>query len=216
MVSPAHRLTDFELSLKKGLYTVDRTPYIEKYEKANEPFVICLRPRGFDKCLLLSTLFYFYSNRLSKISRKLFHQLYISNFQPIIRSSYSILYLDFSSIAPDNPVRLQADYKAAIEYAIQEYCHFESVAAATLSGLTPIQLLREFLKTYGQEKLFVLINEYDGFHYEILDPALNRFESKQIGSNPLIGVLYNELKQAIHLGCLGRIFVAGTDDSQDR
>ncbi len=216
MTTTVHRLTDFEASISKKTYKVDRTPYIEKYEQADESFVICLRPRGFDKRLLLSTLFYYYSEKTQKISRKLFRNLYVSSFEPVTRSSFSIFFLDFSSIQPDNPSCLKKNYETEIEFAIREYSHFESITTEPHFKTNPNQLLEDFFKSYGNEKLLVLINEYDGFHYEILDPELNQFESKKLGQNPIIRGLYAKLKEALNARRLGRIFVTATDNSQDR
>ncbi len=211
-----HRLSDFEQAISSRSYLVDRTPYIEKYEQAAQPFVICLRPRGFNKTLLLSMLRVYYEKKLVKLSNRLCKKLYISTHNTPLKGCFSIFYLDFTSISFPKPNSIEPSYLEAINLGIREYLYSNNQVAKITGGENPLVILHNFLASHGSEELFILINEYDCFHHEILDPRVSQFKNENFGKNPLIRNLYAELKQALQTGLTGRIFVVGIDDSLDR
>ncbi len=214
------RLQEFEKAVTRGSYTIDRTPYLEKYEKAGQNFVICLRPEGFDKRMFLSMIRTYYDTNLSRTSKKLFRKLYISNNISSSANSFYILYFDFSRIRDSGPAGYQASYRHEMEKALQEFkerypqVSTESLVSNVDSGI-PDRLLRRILKRFGDLDLFVLINEYEGFHHEILEDTEKK-ESLTGNRNPWINSIYSELKRAVNDKVVNRVFALGIDDSQDR
>ncbi len=213
-------ITRFEEIRSRGEYYIDRTPYIKKLEKSNERFVICLRPREFDRHLFISMLGSYYGLEFKNRFRKLFKDLYIGKNPTPNANSYHVLKLDFSNMNINAANDIQKQYLSIIKLGIKDffrrYKHTLSYQSdGLLSQPDPSTLLNMFFQPFQNIKLFVFINEYDHFLPEILDPEFNDFPPF-IRLNPMIRRIYQTLKQASNNGSVDRIFVVGIDKGVDR
>ena len=86
---------------KLTIYILTKQPIIEKLENLNEKYLIFLRPRRFGKSLFLSTLQYYYDENLVHEFDALFHDTYIGKNPTPLKSSYRILFFEFSGINID-------------------------------------------------------------------------------------------------------------------
>lgn len=55
--------SNFAGLVKEGYYFVDKTPYLEWLDEADESYLIFLRPRRFGKSLFISMMEYYYDVR---------------------------------------------------------------------------------------------------------------------------------------------------------
>ena len=68
-------MMNFKAVIEDDCYYVDKTPFVEKIERANK-FFFYLRPRRFGKSLTLSMLEHYYDINRANIFDKLFGHLY--------------------------------------------------------------------------------------------------------------------------------------------
>jgi len=80
---------------------IDKTQYIERLESLNEKYLIFLRPRRFGKSLFLSTLQYYYDENSKDEFDTLFDDTYIGKNPTPLKSSYRVLFFEFSGINID-------------------------------------------------------------------------------------------------------------------
>ncbi|MBU2514024.1 AAA family ATPase [bacterium] len=210
----------FESAILKGRYLIDRSPYIEKYEKSSEPFLICLRPSGFDKELFLSMLQTYYDISAAAKSEKLFRKLYIGKRTTPLASKFYTLFLDFSLIETSTPSSTEDQYRTSITASIKKF-YFQYGNPSDMPSVSsdpsnkPKTLLLNFLQSLTIKPIFIFMNEYDDFQKEILEN--NSGAGYHIkGTNPIIQPLYHMIQEALLKKLIDRVFVLGIDTRADR
>ena len=88
---------------------IDKTHFIEILEE-NYRFLSFLRPRRFGKSLLISTLPYYYDEYYADIWDNLFKDTYIGKNPTKFKSSYRILFLEFSGISTQSSETIYEDF----------------------------------------------------------------------------------------------------------
>jgi hypothetical protein len=86
------------MAREKDYLYIDKTQYIEKLENINEKYMIFLRPRRFGKSLFLSTLHYYYDEKSQDEFEAIFGDTNIGKNPTPLKSSYRILFFEFSGI----------------------------------------------------------------------------------------------------------------------
>jgi hypothetical protein len=94
-------ISNYKMAREKDYLYIDKTQYIEKLENINEKYLIFLRPRRFGKSLFLSTLHYYYDEKSQDEFDAIFSDTYIGKNPTPLKSSYKILFLEFSAINTD-------------------------------------------------------------------------------------------------------------------
>ncbi len=101
---------------------IDKTEFIEKLENLNESFLIFLRPRRFGKSLFLSTLQYYYDENSAHEFDDIFQETYIKNNPTPLKSSFRILFFEFSGIDIDGErERLFEQFTFKIRMSLGKY-----------------------------------------------------------------------------------------------
>ena len=90
-------LSNFHDVATQGYTYVDKTDYIAKLEAVGKHLVL-LRPRRFGKSLLLSAMEYYYDINHRDNFDAIFGNLYIGQHPTPLKSSYPVLFMEFSGI----------------------------------------------------------------------------------------------------------------------
>ena len=173
-------VSDYERIIKDGYYYVDKTKYIEKLENLAEPYIIFLRPRKFGKTLFTSMLENYYEVKKNSDFDILFKNTYIGKLPTKLRNSYYILKFNFSGIDTRDENMTVNGFKSKIissirifveKYGIDFYINKEDEAENILNNL-----LKAFEIQKKNEKIYVLVDEYDYFANELLGFNINQFK----------------------------------------
>ena len=191
---------------------VDKTQYIERLEALNEDFLIFLRPRRFGKSLFLSTLQYYYDENSKDEFDDIFRDTYIGKNPTTSKSSFRILFLEFSGINIDGGIKVIMDgvkrnisssiYRYFKDYGYDEYID-------KLDDIdTPDGLLKYFFQIVQNDKIYLLIDEYDQFANAILAYSMKDFLDI-VGKGGFVRSFYEVIKTATYTGVLKKIFITG-------
>ena len=204
-------ISNYEELIDDGYYYVDKTKYIEKLENLAEKRVMFLRPRKFGKTLFTSMLENYYDiNKKSKFE-KLYGKTYIGKHQTKLRNSYNILKFNFSGIDTQNATSTIKGFKnKTIEsiklfisrYKIDFYINEAKEAEEILNSLfTAFNIQKE------NEKIYVIIDEYDHFANELLGFNTEQFKTL-VSKNGKVRKWYEVLKQGTET-VVDRMFITG-------
>ena len=206
---------NFETIIKNNYLYVDKTKYIEKLENLNETSLFYLRPGRFGKSLFTNMLDYYYAiDRTDKFD-ELFGNLYIGKHPTENKNKYYILKLDFSGLDVDRATSLEYMKEVFIKKVILGIKDFENRYQMQVNyenSITPAEtignLFVEFRKQKPNEKIYVLIDEYDNFTNGILKGNAEQFLDTVSGEGFVKG-FYATIKENIGLGTVERFFATG-------
>ncbi len=105
---------NYEEVVRKNGYFIDKTAYIEKLEKIENP--VFLRPRRFGKSLLCRILECYYNINQKDDFERLFGHTYVGQHPTPLRNSFFVLHLDFSVVSPSGNI-------ADIEKSFNHICN---------------------------------------------------------------------------------------------
>lgn len=207
-----------DLINENGFY-VDKTPFIELFERINDKYLFFLRPRRFGKSLLISTLEHYYGKQFSDKFEVLFGEYHIGQSQNTtsLRNSYMILKFDFSGLETQEESSIQRSFNIRISKSVNEfvanYGGFETELIDKYElELTPGDYLSKFLSSVSTKirdsKIFVLIDEYDHFTNELFAFNTNHFK-EIVSQNGWVRKFYEVIKQFAGDGIIDRFFATG-------
>ncbi len=162
-------LSNFYQMRQEDYVYIDKTKYIEILESYGEKYIFFLRPRRFGKTLFLSTLEHYYDLNQRENFKELFGDLYIGKNMTENASSYYILKFDFSGI--ETRGNIEVDFFNEVRDSISRFMdkynlNFEY--RKTNNAHTELQNFLTKLGTTVEERVYLLIDEYDHFANEIL------------------------------------------------
>jgi len=189
-------VSDFKELIENKHYFIDKSLFIKEIVDEDAKVILLPRPRRFGKTLNLSMLYYFFNNTEKDYSY-LFKGLQIENVDNEYlakQGKYPVIELDFKGAKADdwescfdNIKRVIAkEYKkhsylldsdVLISYEKEEYKKIISHQADSAAYQFSLENLSEYLKKYYNQKVIVLIDEYDepiqsgyvnGFYNEII------------------------------------------------
>ena len=141
---------DFSSLRSQKMIYVDKTALIAEIARQRIPLFFA-RPRRFGKSLLINTLHCLFENGL-----KQFHGLDIEKIWN--DTTYHVVHLDFSEIADSKA----QEFKILLSKAIlNEFDMDYQIADNSLDLLYPNIILSKLLKTFNDNSLVLLIDEYD-------------------------------------------------------
>lgn len=192
---------------------IDKTEFIEKLENINESFVIFLRPRRFGKSLFLSTLQYYYDENSTHEFDAIFDDTYIGQNPTARRNSYRILFFEFSGINIDYGMdKIHDIFTFKIRVALGRYFDDYGYSKQTIEKLdninSPASLMEYFFEVAKNDKIYLLIDEYDQFANAILAYSMKDF-LEIIGKGGFARSFYEVLKSATQTGTLEKMFITG-------
>ncbi len=204
-------ISNYEELVEDGYYYVDKTHYIEKLEKLSEKRITYLRPRKFGKTLFTSTLENYYDINKRDKFEKLFGNTYIGKNPTKLRNSYYILKFNFSGIDTTNEeatiTRFKEKVASSIKLFVERYnldffVNIKDEAEGILDNL-----IKAFSVQRTEEKIYVIIDEYDHFANELLGFNTNQFKNL-LSKNGKVRKWYEILKEGTE-SIIDRIFITG-------
>lgn len=204
-------ISNYERIVREDCIYVDKTMYIEKLENLSDSTIMFLRPRKFGKTLFTSTLESYYDILKADRFTTLFSHTYIGKHPTINRNSYHILRFNFSGIDTSSLVATIEGFKNEVlgsislfvqKYDLDFYVNVEQSAEEVLSNL-----FKAFYIQKAQERIYVIIDEYDHFANELLGFRTEHFKDL-VSKNGKIRKWYEILKKGTET-IVERIFITG-------
>ena len=204
-------ISDYERLIENDYYYVDKTKYIEQLEEIAEPYIMFLRPRKFGKTLFTSTIENYYDIKKVEKFEKLYGNTYIGKNPTKLKNSYHILKFNFSGIDTTNEETTIKGFKNEVassiklfveKYGLDFYINNENEAENILDNL-----IKAFNIQRAEEKIYVIIDEYDHFANELLGFNTNQFKNL-VSKNGKVRKWYEILKKGTE-SVIDRIFITG-------
>ena len=206
---------DFKAIRTEGYIYIDKTMYIEKLESNKK--VIFTRPRRFGKSMLTNMLEYYYCINQSENFEKLFKGLYIYDNPTPNKNKYYILKFNFSGIntAPRETLENIERYfnekvLDALRFFVSKYklgITFDETRTA--AGMLS-EVLTKFSELNKENKIYIMIDEYDHFTNGMLRGNAERF-LKILGDTGFVRAFYEVIKEKLEISAppIERFFATG-------
>ncbi|MDQ1354152.1 MAG: hypothetical protein QG657_4461 [Acidobacteriota bacterium] len=170
-------ISDYDLLRRENYYYVDKTQYIPVIEKVGR-YLFFIRPRRFGKSLFLAVLHGYYDVQFKENFDELYKDTWIHTHPTTERSSYLVLPFNFSAIDPAhdkidasflNHIQGQAELFAESywDYLGKNVDYFMEQIKTSRSGADILSMIVKRCKS-SQQKLYIIIDEYDNFANTIL------------------------------------------------
>ena len=204
-------ISNYEELVEDGYYYVDKTMYIEKLENLAEKRILFLRPRKFGKTLFTSMIENYYDIRKVDKFEKLYKDTYIGKNPTKLKNSYHILKFNFSGIDTTDEESTMKGFKEKTtiaiggfiaKYGLDFYINPEQTTEGLLSSL-----IEAFKIQKSNEKIYVIIDEYDHFANELLGFNTSQFKNL-VSKNGKVRKWYEILKEGTE-SVIDRIFITG-------
>ena len=204
-------MSNYEDIVRENRIYVDKTKYIEILEDFPNKTVMFLRPRKFGKTIFTSTLECYYDkNRKDKFD-ELFKDTYIGKNPTENRNKYCILRFNFSGISTETLETTIKGFREKVDLGINTFVElygldFYNNPEQSTEGLLG-SLFQAFRFQRKEEKIYVIIDEYDHFANELLGFKTEEFKNL-VAKNGKIRKWYEILKEGTET-VVDRIFITG-------
>ena len=214
---------DFKDLITDNYYYIDKTKLIEDIENDGSKVKLFCRPRRFGKTLNMSTIKYFFNIEKSEENRELFNGLYIEK-SPYIeeQGKYPVIFISMKGITSstwngavksigEKIFELYNEYDGKINHILTEnenkiFNRFAGKESEEEELKTSLSFLTKLLYKYYNQKVVVLIDEYDspimtayekGYYIEMKD-FLKAFYGNVLKTNEYLqmGVLTGIIRVA--------------------
>ena len=206
---------NFERIITGGYIYVDKTKYIEKLENLNETTLFYLRPGRFGKSLFTNVLDNYYAIDRADKFNELFNGLYIKEHPTKNKNNYYILNFDFSGIDNNDNWdidKLMDNFMGKVVSGITYFIERYDMEFQIDKTLTPANLLGSLFDAFAglklQNKIYIIIDEYDNFTNGILKGNAEKFLNV-LTEEGFIKGFYARIKEAIKMGVVERFFATG-------
>ena len=208
-------MMNFEAIIDDDYYYVDKTPYIEKIERANK-FFFYIRPRRFGKSLTISMLEHYYDINEADKFEHLYGKLYIGQHPTPERNKYLVIKLNFAVVNAE-----LHNYKSGLDdhcrIAFNYFCdvYAQYLPAGIKEGMNELDgaakqlnyLCNECKKTGA--KIYLFIDEYDHFTNKILaEPDCLDTYRKETHGEGYLRTFFDTIKAGTD-STIARVFVTG-------
>ena len=204
-------ISNYEELITDGYYYVDKTKHIELLENLAEKRIIFLRPRKFGKTLFTSTLENYYDIKKSDKFEELFKNTYIGKNPTKLKNKYHILKFNFSGIDTTNEETTIKGFKNEIASSIKVFVEKYGMNFIVNTEDEAEGILDNLVKAFNiqrrNEKIYVIIDEYDHFANELLGFNTNQFKNL-VSKNGKVRKWYEILKKGTE-SVIDRIFITG-------
>ena len=204
-------LSNFQKVITENYLYIDKTEYIAKLEETGE-HLIFLRPRRFGKSLFLSSLWYYYDIAYKDEFDSIFGHLSIGKNPTPLKSSYQVLFLEFSGISTESEAAIYRAFTTkidlALRYNLKQYGYPETDIANVIAASSPHEKMEAFFNIVRGQKILLLIDEYDHFANSVLADNLQLFKGI-VGKGGFVRSFYETLKTATMTGAIDRLFITG-------
>ena len=214
MLKIPYGISDYRTLKEEGYYYIDKTMYLEKLENVGKTLVY-LRPGRFGKSLFTSMMYYYYDINSKELFDSLFKDTYVYEHFTKNKNNYYVLKFDFSGMTSfgKNDEELELEFIRKVSSGIEEFnVHYGVSANTDYRNITPNGLILEFLDYFRslklENKLYILIDEYDNFTNSILDGEGDKFKGI-VGNGGFLKAFYSEIKEYSGKGIVDRVFITG-------
>ena len=201
-------IADYKKIIEEGRAYVDKTMYIRSLEDAGD-YILFLRPRRFGKSLFASMLGYYYDIAQKDNFELLFSGTDIGRNPTTRKNSYYILKFNFSGIATNSEEILLEDFTNKVHNGLLRFCNAYQLDLPLKMDRPAAQLLNLFtqFEKVCNDKIYVIIDEYDNFANELLSSNLESYK-EVISRGGFVRKFYEVLKEATET-IVDRIFITG-------
>ena len=204
-------ISNFEELITENYYYVDKTKYIEKLENLPEKRIMFLRPRKFGKTLFTSVIENYYDKNKADKFNKLYGNTYIGKNPTKLKNSYCILRFNFSGIDTSTNEATIKGFKNEVASSIEVFIHKYNLDFYVNKEDEAENILDNLIKAFyvqkAQEKIYVIIDEYDHFANELLGFNPEQFKGL-VSKNGKVRKWYEVLKKGTET-VVDRIFITG-------
>ena len=204
-------ISNYEELITENYYYVDKTEYIEKLENLPEKRIMFLRPRKFGKTLFTSVLEYYYDKKRADKFEKLYGNTYIGKNPTKLKNSYCILRFNFSGINTETEETTMKGFKEKVSISIDGFAQKYEINFYVNQEQTTEGILRSLFEAFKlqkpNEKIYVIIDEYDHFANELLGFYPENFKNL-VSKNGRVRKWYEVLKEGTE-SVVDRIFITG-------
>ena len=204
-------ISNYEKMINDGYYYVDKTKYIEKLENLPETNIMFLRPRKFGKTLFTSVLENYYDKNKADKFESLYGNTYIGKNPTKLKNTYCILRFNFSGINTENEETTMRGFKEKVSIFIDSFAKKYGIDFYVNQEQTTEGILRSLIEAFKlqkpDDKIYVIIDEYDHFANELLGFLPENFRSL-VSKNGRVRKWYEVLKEGTET-VVDRIFITG-------
>ena len=204
-------ISNYEKIVNDGYYYVDKTMYIEKLENLPETNIMFLRPRKFGKTLFTSVLENYYDKNKIDSFEKLYGNTYIWKNTTKLKNSYCILRFNFSGIDTSTEEATIRGFKKEVASSIEVFINRYNLEFHVNKEDEAENILDNLFKSFyiqkPQDKIYVIIDEYDHFANELLGFNPEQFRGL-VSKNGKVRKWYEILKKGTET-VVDRIFITG-------
>ena len=211
MLKLPYGISNYEEIIRDGYEYVDKTKYIEKLENLSEKRIMFLRPRKFGKTLFTSVLENYYDIKKADRFEELYGKTYIGKNPTENKNKYHILRFNFSGIDTSTVENTINGFKEKIGISIKSFVQNYELDFLVNTEQTAEGMLKSLFEAFKfqkvEEKIYVIIDEYDHFANELLGFAPDKFRDL-VSKNGKIRKWYEILKEGTET-VVDRIFITG-------
>ena len=204
-------ISNYEELVTENYYYVDKTEYIEKLEELPEKRIMFLRPRKFGKTLFTSVLENYYDKNKIDSFEKLYGNTYIGKNTTKLKNSYCILRFNFSGIDTSTEEATIRGFKKEVASSIEVFINRYNLEFHVNKEDEAENILDKLFKSFyiqkPQDKIYVIIDEYDHFANELLGFNPEQFRGL-VSKNGKVRKWYEILKKGTET-VVDRIFITG-------
>jgi hypothetical protein len=223
MVKYLYGNADFASIRRAEAFYVDKTPFLPLLENPmiGGNALVFLRPRRFGKSSLISMMRHYYDISHAHEYDELFRGLWVYDHPTPEKSRYIVLHLNFSTITASNDERvLQSNFLNSVTSSLVALGARHRGRHPTLDRFVNEQM-RDFTDPAGlvetmlavvqgvNEKVYVLIDEYDTFANALLSADETELYEKITDKFGFVRAFYRALKAGADNGAVGRVFITG-------
>lgn len=194
---------DLKSIRKEGYIYIDKTMYIEKLEQ--EKKAIFTRPRRFGKTMLTNMLSYYYDINEAQNFEEIFKGLYVYDNPTPYKNKYYVLNFNFSGMdaGTENSLEeMNKQFANIVEFWISRFISKYKFDIQLEKKTTAAEILREMLKEFTklnlENKIYIIIDEYDHFTNGMLRGNAKEFR-KILGDTGLVRSFYEVIKDNLEI-----------------
>lgn len=206
---------NFAELIEKNSYFVDKTQYIEKLEKYQNP--VFLRPRRFGKSLFCSMLQYYYDLKEASRFHELFGNTWIGNNPTDTHNQYIVLKFDFSVISVSEDIKktesafnqICVGRISQLKYAYPNLMYDFPDFSPDTDASTAFSLWLGYLQKSDAPQVYVIIDEYDNFVNQYITSHQDHLYQEVTSGDSFLRTFFKTLKEGRQMGIIANIFITG-------
>jgi len=196
-------------------YLVDKTEYIAKLERVNNP--IFLRPRRFGKSFLCSMLECYYDLDYKERFQELFGDTWIGQNPTGNQNKYIVLRLNFSTVHVGKTIdEIEVSFRKTCNTKLQiirlRYAaSFKDMPEINMTGSVSDNLdsLLTYIEAMDLPPLFVIIDEYDNFANQLIIRNLNHLYRQLVSEGGFLKTFFKVLKAGREIDAIENVYITG-------